>query len=134
MARPGRARGGREADAAVPTAPPPGPSFLSLPDEAHYTIACFLPNSYSGRLRLSQFSRSLLVHYGGILTQLSNYRSAGNAGRLAALLHRNKKVTNVALYHQGALPALCQAITQGYCRRVEMLMMQERLNMLTGAL
>lgn len=126
------------ADAEVPTQP--GPSFLSLPDVAHYTIACFLPDSYSGRLRISELSRSLLEHYGGTLTQLFIHRGRGNAARLAGLLQRNKKVTDVALYHQGALPALCQAITQGCCRGIEGLQLigyeitQGRLNMLTGAL
>lgn len=108
MARRGRSRGSQEADAQVPTQSPPRP-FLSLPDIAHYTIACFLPDSYEGRLRLSKRSRLPFMHYGGTLIELSIHRGRGNDARLAGLLQRNK-VTRVALYHQGALPALCQAL------------------------
>jgi hypothetical protein len=46
----------------------PPPTFLSLPDLAHATIASFLPDGNKGnasRLRVSEVSRAMLESYGG---------------------------------------------------------------------
>ena len=42
-----------------------------------------------------------------------------STARLAALLRRHKKLAEVTVYKQEAIPAFCQAIVQGCCRGIE---------------
>ena len=69
----------------------PTPSFTSLPDIAHATIASFLPDGdrrKDTRLRVSEVSRALLEAYGGSLTCVSFHTGTHSVARLAALLRR----------------------------------------------
>lgn len=104
-------------------APPlSGPSFLSLPDVAHASIAAFLPDGDSGtvsRLRLSEVSRAQFESYGGSLTRLSlSYVPDSTAARLVALLRRQTRLAYIFTEKQESIPALCEAIVQGCCRWV----------------
>lgn len=82
--------------------PTPPPSFLSLPDIAHATIASFLPDGdllFGGsRLRVSAVSRALFESYGASLTRirlrLRNF-TGSSIDNLAALLRRNEKLVEV---------------------------------------
>jgi len=110
-------RPGREADEAdVHVQPLPPPFFLSLPDLAHASIACFLPDGYRGkhsRLRVSEVSRDFFDLYGGTLTGLRVHHAEGRSvDRLAAFLQRQKKLVEVSLYKGEAIPALCQAMVE----------------------
>jgi len=130
----------------VPNQAPPAPPFLSIPDLAHSNIASFLPDGNKpkkSRLRVLEVSRALLGYYGGTLTEMSTSCSEGrSAARLAALLQKQKKLVDVTVYEQKAIPALCHAIVQGCWRGVERIelhggdamMTQRRLNLLAEAL
>ena len=105
--------------------PTPQPSFLSLPDIAHATISSFLPDGglYFGgsRLLVSTVSRALLESYGESLTEirLRNFADSSSLA-LACLMHRNQKLVDVTAEGRNrAIPALCQVIIQGCCRRIE---------------
>lgn len=127
----------------------PAPSFTSLPDIAHGTIASFLPDGDSkenNRLRVSGVSRALLESYGGSLTcaTLRDIQD-GRPARLAALLRRQRKLKEVSVTKQETIPAFSQAIAQGCCRGVESMLFkvgefegppvdQTHLNSLIGAL
>lgn len=137
---------GRDGDKAVQTAPTP--TFSSLPDVAHSSIATFLPDGNGvgkdSRLRVAEASRALLESYGGNLNLISvHYAKDASAGRLAALLRRQKKLGEIVVSQQEALPALSQAIAQGCCRGVDAIdlqeagnaqVMPERIDLLAGAL
>jgi hypothetical protein len=70
------------------------------------------------------------------------YSKESSAARLAALLQRNKKLSEVTVQEQEAIPTFCQAIVHGCCRGVDRItlfegpsvMTQARLNLLAGAL
>lgn len=126
--------------------PPAPPSFLSLPDLAHTSIASFLPDGNKGNdscLRVAEVSRALLESYGGSLNEMRvHYVAGSSAARLAVLLRRNRKLSEVIVQQQEAIPALCLAVVQGCCRRIERLylfeggdvMTQAILDLLAGAL
>ena len=78
--------------------PTPPPSFVSLPDIAHTTIASFLPDGdgFFGDSRLL-VSRALLESYGGSLTQMRLRDFADSSSlALAALMRRNQKLVPAA--------------------------------------
>ena len=111
------------------------PSFLALPDIAHSSIAAFLPDGNKGsnsRLRVSEASLALRDTYGGSLTRMSvSHVENSSAARLAALLRRNTKLAEVIVEEHEALPAMCLAIVQGCCRRVENLNLNGRYTNMT---
>jgi hypothetical protein len=129
----------------VPVQPTPPPSFLSLPDLAHHTIASFLPGhsrDEPSRLRVSEVSSALLESYGGILEWMRlQYIEDSSADRLCALLQRHKKLEQMDTGKQEIMPAFCQAIVQGCCQGVECMtffyheeMRPESVSALVGAL
>lgn len=72
----------------VPARPQRPPTFLSLPDIAHASIASFLPDGGTrgpNRLRVSEVSRTHFETYGGSLTRISIlYVQGSSTARLAA--------------------------------------------------
>jgi len=77
--------------------PMPPPSFDSLPDIAHTTIASFLPDGNAryetNRAVVLQVSRALLDPYGGSLTHTEFRNFAGSrVDNLAGLMRRNKSL------------------------------------------
>lgn len=139
MTKHGR-EGGEEAPSLLP------PSFTSMPDVAHSTIASFLPEGVGkkdSRLRVAEVLRALFESYGDSLTWARLfYGNNANAENLVALLRRQKKLKRVYVCEQETLPAFLQAIAQGCCRGVEMIALksffiavaEERLDILARAL
>lgn len=124
--------------------PPSTLSFQSLPDIALDSIASyFRRRGNDSRLHMAEVSRALLDLYGGSLSCISVWYTDSSAARLAALLQRQKTLDHVFVHEQKAIPALCLAIIDGSCRRMENLFLsqvagetltQERWNLLAGAL
>lgn len=118
---------------------PVTPSFESLPDIAHDSIASF----HGNRIDVSEASRALFKSYGGSLIEVHLNHNNGNAARLAALLRRQNKLEGITVYKQEAIPALALAIVDGCCRGIARLNLrldantavtQERLDLLAAAL
>jgi len=62
----------------------------------------------------------MLESYGGIVTRMNlRYVEGCGAAALIALLGRQKRVAEVTVEREKVIPALCQAIIQNGCRRVE---------------
>jgi hypothetical protein len=104
------------------------PSFLSLPDLVHANIASFLRgggDDDNSCLRVAEVSRTLLESYGGCLTSIIICHAEGrNPAHLAALLRRQMKVQGVFTGKQDeAISGLCQAIVQGCCAGVELIVL-----------
>jgi hypothetical protein len=94
---------GGDANAEVPSSPPP--SFTSLPDVAHHTIASFLPDGdirRDNRLRVSEVSRALFECYG---VSLDDFEGGTNSG-LTALLRRQKRLKTIVTPVQRAFLGL----------------------------
>jgi len=110
---------------------PPGPSLLSLPDNAHASIASYLLGRHTRQtscLRLSEVSRVYLESYGGPLARIQiSYVRDSSPARLVALLRRQTMLAEVIMNKQESAPALCEAIVQGCCRRVEEIYLQSFL-------
>ena len=140
-----RPREEEDDDDRIQPAPAP-PSFPSLPDLAHASIASFLPDGNKGnesRLRVSGASCALFKTYGGSLTRMHvRYVAESSAARVAALLRRHKKLADVIVKDQQTISALSLAIVQGCCQGIEKatlsirktVLTQERVNLLAGAL
>lgn len=98
-------------------------SFLSLPDITHASIVSFLPGSaprQASCFRLSEVSRVYLESFGGSLTRIRiSYVQDSPAARLVALLRRQTNLIEVIVDKEEGIAALCEAIVQGCCRRVE---------------
>lgn len=106
--------------------PAPGPRFLSLPDVVQANIATFLPDGNKmqkdSRLRISDAPRALVKRYGGSLTRLAFRHVEGSSvARLGALLQRQQNRYEVVVKKHAVIPAICQAILNGCCHRVERL-------------
>ena len=122
------------------------PSFTSLPDIAHHTIASFIPDGDTricSRLRVSEVSHALFDSYGGGLTSASLLDiEDGTADHLAALLRRQKMLKIMFAEGRSTLISLSHAITQGCCQGVESIHLRdisgsfnlEIVDILTGAL
>lgn len=121
MAR--RARSDDDDDDRVHSHASPPPSFLSLPDIAHASIASFLPDGDTGkdnRLCVSEVSHAMFESYCGSLTDMHlRYVEGRSATRLAALLSRQSRIAELEVHKRKTIPALSQAIVQGCCRNVE---------------
>jgi len=97
-------------------------SFQSLPDAALDSIASFsFERGNDSRLRMAEVSRALLDLYGGSLSYIYIFYTDSSAARLTALLRRQKILISVTVKKQEAIPALCLAIIDGSCRRLECL-------------
>lgn len=107
----------------------PPPSFLSLPDIAHNSIASFLRNDYEDScFPAAEVSCALLELYGGCLTKMLICQAEGrSADRLAGLLQRQKKLEQMMITceQDHAILGLCQAVVQGCCRELEALVLYE---------
>jgi hypothetical protein len=133
---------------AVPAQSQPRLSLLSLPDIAHDNIAFFLPESSDdkdSRLRVAEASHALLEAYGGSRNWMHiRFLKGSGAGRLAALLRRQKKLAHLFTSERKSLPALCHAIAQGCCRTIKVidlflygqrpLLTEDRVSVLAGAI
>lgn len=108
----------------------PVPSFLSLPDIAHASIASYLPDGdtrQASPLPLSEVSRAQLESYGGSLTRIRiSHIPSSRTARLVALLRRQTMLIEVIVDKQESIPAFCEAIVQGCCQRLEIIDMRRR--------